>query len=155
MSKSHDYPSSRLSLSQRSVRLLWYWGPVVAYAFLIFFLSAQSTPSRYIPGFFYGLSDKALHAIEYGLLAILLYRAFKHTVNTGWTIGLSIFSAMAYGVSDELHQWFVPHREADIFDLVADGFGATLLVLAWVFVTEKIQLRNTPVPASPDSPQTP
>ena len=118
---------------------LWYWGPVVAYALLIFFLSSQSTPSRYIPGFFSDVSDKILHAIEYGLLAILLYRAFKHTVPTKRTMALSIFLAMAYGLSDELHQWFVPNREADIWDLLADGCGATLLVFGWVWVTENFQ----------------
>lgn len=135
-------------------RFLWYWGPVAAYASLIFFLSSQSTPSRYIPGLFYGLSDKFLHAIEYGILAILLYRAFKHTVNTRWTIGVSLFSAMAYGLSDEIHQWFVPHREADIWDLLADGCGATLLVFAWVMITEKLQMWSVPVQSNPVPPKT-
>lgn len=117
--------------------LLWYWGPVIGYALLIFLLSSQSAPSHYIPGFLHGLSDKILHAVEYGILALLLYRAFKHTVNTRWTAGLSILTAVAFGLSDEIHQWFVPSREADFLDLLADGLGATLIVCAWAFVWEK------------------
>ena len=126
----------------RKTILLWYWGPVIAYALLIVFLSAQSTPSQYVPGFLYGLSDKILHGLEYGVLALLLYRAFKHTVKTGWTVGLSILTAVLFGLTDEIHQWFVPNREADIFDLLADGLGATLLVCVWAFVVEKHQFRK-------------
>lgn len=127
---------------ERKTIFFWYWGPVVGYALLIVFLSAQSTPSQYVPGFLFGLSDKILHALEYGILALLLYRAFKHTVNTRWTVGLSILTAVAFGLTDEIHQWFVPNREADVFDLLADGLGATLLVCAWVFVVEKHQNRK-------------
>lgn len=134
---------SQISLPPKpKTMLLWYWGPVIGYALLIFFLSSQSTPSQYIPGILYGLSDKILHAIEYGILALLLYRAFKHTVNTRWTVGLSIATAVAFGLSDEIHQWFVPNREADFFDLLADGLGATLIVCAWAFVIEKHQVRK-------------
>ncbi|MGD9851358.1 MAG: VanZ family protein [Nitrospirales bacterium] len=153
---NHEFPDL---MSQPSIPakpktlLLWYWGPVVGYALLIVFLSAQSTPSQYIPGILYGLSDKILHATEYGILALLLYRAFKHTVNTKWTVGLSILTAVAFGVSDEIHQWFVPNREADFFDLLADGLGATLLVCAWAFVFEKRQIsKNEKVETVPQKP---
>ncbi|MGE0472849.1 MAG: VanZ family protein [Nitrospirales bacterium] len=146
---------SQPSASANTKRMLfWYWGPVVGYALLIFFLSAQSSPSQYVPGFLYGLSDKILHAMEYGILALLLYRAFKHTVDTRWTVGLSILTAVAFGLSDELHQWFVPNREADFFDLLADGLGATLIVCVWAFVIDKHQLPKNeeagPFPKKPD-----
>ena len=46
---------------------------------------------------------------------------------------LSVFGAL-YGASDELHQYFNPPRDADVFDVVADtigaGIGATALY-AW------------------------
>ena len=35
--------------------------------------------------------------------------------------------AVVFGISDEIHQWFVPNRQADIWDLLADTLGATLL----------------------------
>ena len=118
-------------------QLAWYWGPVILYAALIFFLSSQSRPSQYLPGFLFGLSDKVLHSFEYGILAVLLYRAFKYTVRTKWAAGWAIFCAMAYGLLDEIHQWFVPYREVEMFDFLADSVGAAILVLTWVFFTEK------------------
>jgi VanZ family protein len=36
--------------------------------------------------------------------------------------------ATAYGVTDELHQRYVPHRTADVADLVADALGAAVAV---------------------------
>jgi VanZ family protein len=42
--------------------------------------------------------------------------------------------AVAYGMTDEWHQSFVPNRHAELRDLVADGIGAlaaTAIVGAW------------------------
>ena len=58
--------------------VLWYWAPVALYAGTIFFLSAQSHPEEQLPSFlFKHLSDKVLHAVEYGILSLLCYRAFR------------------------------------------------------------------------------
>ncbi len=37
---------------------------------------------------------------------------------------LSALSATLYGISDEIHQSFVPFREADVADVIADTIGA-------------------------------
>ena len=37
---------------------------------------------------------------------------------------LSVVSASLYGISDEIHQSFVPFREAEVADVVADMIGA-------------------------------
>jgi VanZ family protein len=71
--------------------------------------------------------DKMLHVAAYGVMAILFYRAFqtlrlRH--NPRMLMLLSILSASLYGISDEIHQYFVPFREADIFDGIADIIGA-------------------------------
>jgi VanZ family protein len=133
-------PPSLTPFKSRVPELIWYWGPVGLYAGLIFFLSAQSHPGRYVPSFLFGIWDKVLHAVEYGILAVLLYRAIKNTVSTRWAMALAIISAMAYGITDEIHQWFVPHRQADARDLLANTIGATFLVVLWVMITEKRHL---------------
>ena len=46
-------------------RIMAYWGPVVGYAGLIFYLSAQSHPDEDLPSLFGSLNDKVLHAMEY------------------------------------------------------------------------------------------
>jgi len=121
--------------------LLKYWGPVVLYALLIVYLSSQSYPDQHLPSFIFGFSDKILHAGEYGLLGILLYRAFKETTETAGSMSLAIICAIAFGISDEVHQWFVPQRQADFWDLVADTIGAGILILVWVVMTEKWRIR--------------
>ena len=133
-------PHSNIS---KSFIILNYWGPVVLYALAIVYLSSQSYPAQQLPSFIFSVSDKFLHACEYGVLGILLYRAFKHTTPNARSMGLAIICVIAFGISDEVHQWFVPQREADILDVVADTFGAAFLILGWVLITEKGRRRLT------------
>ncbi|MBK7863377.1 MAG: VanZ family protein [Archangiaceae bacterium] len=104
------------------------YGPVVAYCGLIFFLSAQSE-FDVGPKVLWQLVfdfDKVTHAIEYGVLAALLLRATQRPA-------LSLLSTFAYGVSDEVHQYFVPGRTASPFDALADLTGAGLVCALWYF----------------------
>ncbi len=114
-----------------------YWTPVFLYCALIIFLSSQSNPSRHLPSFLSDLGDKLAHGIEFGILGILLFRAFHQTTRTAVSISLAIVGAIIFGISDELHQWFVPHRHADLWDVVADSFGAAFFVFLWIFLTTK------------------
>ena len=61
--------------------------------------------------------DKLYHAGNFGVLGILLYLA------TG-RVYLAVLLASLYGVSDEVHQAYVPGRSADMLDWVADTVGA-------------------------------
>ena len=125
--------------------LIQYWIPVFLYCGIIIYLSSQSYPSRHLPSFLFGLSDKLVHGVEYGILGILLYRAFLQTSGTIESISLAIICAGAFGISDEIHQWFVPHRQADTWDVLADTLGATLFVFAWIFLLKKFRLlHHTP-----------
>ena len=105
------------------------WGPVCGYAGLIFYLSSQSHPEDNLPSFVGLLSDKVLHVAEYAVLGGLCYMAFRY--GTGdrlrpWAGLLAVLLASLYGLSDEIHQSFVPFRESSGFDWLADGIGATL-----------------------------
>jgi len=111
-----------------------YWLPVVAYAGLIFYLSSLSKPEEYLPSVLAELGDKVLHAVEYGLLGALCYRAFRHGANAwaaryAWQ--LAIIAAAVYGVTDEVHQAFVPLRDADVLDFLMDGIGAAIGATVW------------------------
>jgi VanZ family protein len=48
-----------------------------------------------------------------------------------------VLLVIVYGASDEFHQYFVPGRQADVFDLMADSLGAVVLV-AGVWVWERM-----------------
>ncbi len=119
---------------ERATRLIKYWAPVIAYGGLIFFLSSQSDPQLYLPNIFSFMSDKVLHAIEYGILGILCYRAFRHAAGKNapqFGIPLAIVAATAFGLVDEFHQSFVAFRHSEGLDLFAEAVGATVAVLGW------------------------
>jgi VanZ family protein len=100
------------------------WLPVVLYAALIF--AGSSVPGDAINTRL-TLHDKIIHATEYAGLAFLLARAFG--VRRWW---LAIIVGVLYGVSDEFHQTFTPHRSGnDLGDIAADTVGSTIGAIAW------------------------
>jgi VanZ family protein len=71
--------------------------------------------------------DKFLHVGAYGLMGILFFRAYETLplrFNKTSLILMSIGSATLYGISDEIHQYFVPFRQADIMDVLANTMGS-------------------------------
>jgi VanZ family protein len=110
------------------VTFIRYWGPVCGYAGLIFYLSAQSHPEDHVPFVTY-FSDKVLHAMEYAVFGALCYRALRGSGNDVWrqqAIPVAILLASLYGASDEVHQAFVPFRDSNWLDWVADTVGAAI-----------------------------
>ncbi len=65
-----------------TARLSLYWAPVVVYAALVFYLSSLSHPEDLAPPLFELLSDTVLHAVEYGILGGLCYRAFRYAARS-------------------------------------------------------------------------
>ena len=104
--------------SKRAAR----WIPAAGYAALIFYLSSRPAP---LPKdlAFHAL-DKGLHFIGYALLGWLLYHALRHETAPGRALYASFLLASLYGISDEYHQSFVPSRQADAADVLADAAGA-------------------------------
>ena len=103
---------------------LFYWFPIIFYCLIIFIQSSYPSPETTpdLPSF-----DKLLHFSAYAVLGALFLRAFKTTGfknNVNLVIMLSILASSFYGISDELHQHFVPCRDADIMDILADIFGS-------------------------------
>lgn len=73
------------------------------------------------------LKDKGAHFLVYALLGFLCAHATLRTWpdrRPARTLALGAFVAAAWGLSDELHQAFVPGRSAELLDLVADTLGA-------------------------------
>lgn len=100
------------------------WLPLIIYCLAIFIQSSYPGPEK-IPTFTF--SDKILHFGAYGLLGILFFRAYETLplkTNKRLLVVLSMGSAALYGVSDEIHQYFVPFREADMMDAVANTLGS-------------------------------
>jgi VanZ family protein len=108
-------------------RLAWYWLPPLAWAALIFSLSAMSRPP--VPQVDLPQFDKLLHACEYGCFGALLCRAMAmggRWLSPNAAFLLALVVGGLYGVTDEFHQSFVPERCADVWDVVADCVGSAI-----------------------------
>jgi VanZ family protein len=105
-------------------RFVFYWLPLILYCLFIYIQSANPSPEQ-IPSF--PFVDKVLHFVAYGIMGILFYRAYQTLRikdNIQMLMLLSVTSASLYGISDEIHQSFVPFREAEVADVIADVIGA-------------------------------
>jgi len=78
---------------------------------------------------------KAAHSAEYAVLALLLWRAFRSlsAQPTGWSWRLARnvwLCVIVYGISDEVHQIFVPSRTPEVLDVYYDALGGAVGLLA-------------------------
>jgi VanZ family protein len=84
-------------------------------------------------------TDKLLHALAFGGLALLLARAvhwYRPRATLTRKLWLGAVGSSALGMLLEVCQAFTTYRSADIFDWLADTVGALLaLGLAFAFFT--------------------
>ena len=124
-----------------------YWLPVFVYCGLIFYLSSLQASEIPAPSLFQFIGDKNIHAIEYAILAVLCYRAFRRAAGpwaARYALVLSVIAAVAYGLTDEIHQVFVPTRDPSFLDLWADLIGASIGA-GLVHASSRFSLRSTPL----------
>ena len=118
--------------------LLLYVAPLLLYCLLIFCLSAQSDLGRLSP---FPVPDKIAHLLVYTGFGFLLMRMLvflKPEQDVVRQLIWVLSAALLYGLSDEVHQYFVPGREFSWMDLLADGAGGYLGARLWmVFVRER------------------
>ena len=114
-------------------RTLRAWGPPLAWAALIFWASSrQSTGVDLRDGM-----DKFAHFGVYSVLGLLLALAARSPA-------VVIALGALYGISDEVHQMFVPGRTAELADWFADVLG----VLVGLFVYRRAARRTVPAPST-------
>jgi VanZ family protein len=83
------------------------------------------------------------HSAAYFVLAVLIVRALAGGLPRPVSLRIAataMLIAVAYGVSDELHQSFVPGRVADAFDVLTDAAGAfagTIACRAWGILCQR------------------
>ncbi len=98
--------------------------PVIIYCIMIFW---QSSLPSIISGPSFPWEDKILHFLGYAFLSLLCARdlAFEKPFWSASKIQVLaiVFSAL-YGLSDEIHQTFVPARTGSVFDFLADFSGS-------------------------------
>ena len=121
------------------------WSPVLVFVVAIFILSSLQV--HVADG-----TDKVLHALEYALMGFLTTRGAMLTWELsrfrGVVVGATI--ATVLGALDEVHQIFVPGRQASVWDATADATGAILGSLLFVFVASMLFHGNRLYPRAHD-----
>jgi VanZ family protein len=105
-------------LNIRKAVILWFC--TAGYMGLIFVLSSQNKFGFSLPE----NSDKLIHLIAYIPLGLLFYVSLRESGVKNYLLAAAAILACLYGISDEIHQFFVPGRHASFGDVFADSVGA-------------------------------
>jgi VanZ family protein len=121
----------------------------ILYPLLHFFFGIDH--ARFEPWHFF--LRKSGHVFGYGLLSILLFRAWRETLpalgNPKWTFrwaNIAVLGTALVASLDEWHQSFIPSRTGTPRDVLLDtcaGVGAQILVFLWVAVWTSRAPRRT------------
>lgn len=103
------------------IRPLWA-AAAVGWMAVIFALSSIPGPAFPESVDFLSRFATVAHFLLYAVLGLLVIRALGRTEIRALT--LAVIIASLYGVSDEIHQIFVPGRSPDVVDWLADTLGA-------------------------------
>ena len=107
------------------------YAPPLAVMALIFALSATPDLSSGL-GVWDTVLRKLAHVTIFAVLALTLIRA------TRWRRPiLASAVAIAYAISDEVHQHFVEGRHGTPVDVAIDAIGIGLVALAWVLAARR------------------
>ncbi len=119
-------------------RRLWRWGPAVIWMVVIFVGSSHSNVALSESPSKDNLMKNLAHIGEYAILAFFMFRALYSREKKGFfsrhTWFWVLIGAVLYGVSDEIHQMFVPTRTAHPGDILMDGVGAGMGLLFGIIV---------------------
>lgn len=117
--------------------------PAILYLILIFFIS--SIPAGQIRPF---TDDRIAHFVEYFILGVLLLIAaasFGPIQRTRrWVFAAWLFGAL-FAVSDEVHQMYVPGRQASWNDVLFDVLGLTASMIGIVVMLKPNLKKRRPV----------
>lgn len=96
---------------------------------------------------------KGGHVFGYGLLSILLFRAWRETLPAAgspkWTLrwaNIAVLGTALVASLDEWHQSFLPSRTGSVHDVILDtcaGIAAQILTFLWLKLFEQIGKMRT------------
>jgi len=103
------------------------WLPALGVMAVIFVLSSQSglrvSADAEVDGPLRTLAHFSVYAL---LAAALLYAVSGPRRPSAMSATIAVAVAMLFGVSDEIHQAFVPDRTGQLQDVLVDGMGAVV-----------------------------
>jgi VanZ family protein len=124
----------------KSIDRAWVWAVLaICWMGLIYALSDRpgsvyddaAKATSWLP-----LATSVAHVGLYFVLSAFVLRALVllRPAAVGLIAYSTIFVALVYGILDEVHQSGVEGRASEVVDVVADVFGAVLVVVFWFFL---------------------
>jgi VanZ family protein len=112
-----------------------YFLPAILFYLLIFTLSSKDLGIK-INGHHL---DKIAHMIEFAIMAFLLSLGFFKVLkdSTSTKITVTFFVGLALGILDEFHQHYVPGRNMDVRDALADALGVAGGIFLYWYLEKK------------------
>ena len=114
----------------------WFVSLLIAifFAGLIYYIS--DTPSSGFPSGL-GIKTKIYHLGVYFLLAFFISLAIiRGKINNKYLIIIALLVSVAYGISDEIHQFFVPGRNSTFRDVFINTTGVLMAIVFYYAVRE-------------------
>jgi len=111
--------------------------PAIIIAILIFYLSSLSNPLPTVPldpPSFIDINIM-LHMCEFAGFSYFVAYGYFSKFNVKYAITLTII----YAILDEVHQYFVPYRYFDGFDILIDIIGIVIGFLAFILIKNLIE----------------
>lgn len=130
----------KLMASKRNWKpFFFYYPPLLLWIGVVFYFSSLPGLSQTEnPDFWFYFFRKGAHVVEYFILAFLFFRIFQfHKLKKKEIHLLSFLFSLAYALSDEIHQVFVPGREGKFSDAGVDLIGIILAILIYNLLSKK------------------
>lgn len=160
-------------------RVLISWILLALWMALIFILSAQNADKSsgtsgsiltaifniIYPGFkamnpadqfiilelYQGIIRKSAHFFLFGILGVLAVNAYKslRIRKNSLVAVLSFATCVAYAISDEIHQKFVPGRSCEILDILIDSAGSLLFIAISMLIMVLVKNEQKSIQGNP------
>lgn len=157
MTDSHN---NKQNHTRRTYACFFSWVAVIVVAVFIFYMSAKTAQTLDDNSGIISLIKQALaalaaqifghevdispigHFCEFFLLGVTLCNALRFSISPQTSFIVATVLASAYGISDEIHQIFVPTRSCDPLDWVVDTVTALLGALLVRGIMRAVQKRR-------------
>ena len=127
-------------LRVKKIDRVWFWA-VLAILWMGVIYALSDRPAGYYDDAndvvaWLPFASSVVHVGLYFVLSsfVLRFLILLRTVEEGLIAYSTIFVALVYGILDEIHQSNVDGRASEMIDVVADVFGAVLIVVFWFFL---------------------
>lgn len=106
--------------------------------------SLVSVETLGVEGFIEFFIRKGAHVAVFFLLTCFYFIAIRKSIERTFkqNIAISFFAAVAYAITDEIHQGFTPNRTPFIGDVMLDAFGALAAVMLLVAIKRSNEEKN-------------